>query len=385
MFDPTAAAKAVAPVLRQHSADADLMRSVAPEAVAAMSSAGLARILAPKAYGGYEASVSAQVHACIATAHACSAASWVNMVCAAHTYVVARFPKACRDNVFSKCPDVLIPGALAPQGEITRAGDSWIVNGRWHYASGIDHGAFVLLGCLGARSSDGARMPPMHVVVPRDKISVEDTWHTLGLRGTGSKDLIATNVLVPASHAMETAPMFNGELDGDVESLYRLPVMGGLASMLAGTVVGFTEAGLATFVDVTRFRREAYAGAQKAAKVGVQLRVAESTGEVALARASLEENCKIFDESLRTGALPLPFEMRVQLRWNAAYAVELCRRASERLSAISGAHALYDAHPLQRFFRDVSMASRHAIVDFDNVSEVKGRATLGLDPLPGLV
>ena len=384
-YDPVGASQAALPTLRQMSAQADMMRRVTPEAIKAMADAGLARLMTPKVYGGLELPVSTQIRACMATGGACSAASWVNMVCAAHTYVVARFPKQCRDEVFGNTPDVLIPGALAPQGQLNRADGGWMLNGRWHYGSGIDHGPWVLLGTLGEKTADGKRSAPMHVVVPKSDITVEDTWHTLGMRGTGSKDLIAKDVFVPGHRAMETAPLFNGDFQGDAEPLYRLPAMGGLASMLAGTVVGFSEAGLATFLDATRVRREVYAGASKAAKVGVQLRVAEASAELAMARSLLEQNCIILDDGLMRKEFPLPMAQRVQIRWNAAYAVELCRRAIERIFAVAGAHALYDGHPLQRVYRDISMASHHAIVDFDNAAELKGRLELGLDPPGGLV
>lgn len=384
-YDPIVAAQVALPTLRRVSAAGEVARRASPEAIAAMSGAGFARLLTPKVYGGYEQPVSAQIRACMTTGSACAAASWVNMVCAAHTYVVARFPKQCRDEVFAGNPDVLIPGALAPQGQVERVAGGWKLNGRWHYGSGIDHGPWVLLGCLGEKSADGKRAPPIHVVVPRADITIEDTWFTLGMRGTGSKDLIATDVFVPAHRAVETAPTFNGDFKGDVEPLYRLPVMGGLASMLAGTVVGFSGAGLATFVDATRVRREVYAGASKAAKVGVQLRVAEASAELAMARSLLEQNCRILDDGLAAGVFPLPLEQRVQIRWHAAYAVELCRRAIERVFAVSGAHAMYDGHPLQRVHRDINTASHHAIVDFDNAAELKGRLELGLEPQPGLI
>lgn len=384
-IDWVAAAERVRPVLAETTAASDMDRSVAPRAIAAMREAGLARLLTPKVFGGYELPVSAQVRACMATASACSAASWVNMVCAAHTYVVARYPAACRAEVFASDPDVLIPGTLAPQGEVRPAEGGWLLNGRWQFGSGIDHGPWVLLGALGAKDEDGKRHPPMHVVVPRSDIVVDDTWYTLGMRGSGSKDLVAENVFVPAHRAMPTAPLFNGDFDGEAEPLYRLPVMGGLASMLAGTVVGFSEAGLAAFIEATGVRRDVYGGSAKAAKPGIQKRIAEAGGELASARALIERNCAILDAALERNDPPAPLEERIALRWNAAYAVELCRRAAERIFAVAGAHAIYDDHPLQRFHRDIHTASHHAICDFDSAAELKGRLDLGLTDGLGLV
>ena len=58
--------------------------------------------------------------------------------------------------------------------------------------------------------------------------------------------------------------------------------------------------------------------------------------------------------------------------------------AIDRVFAVSGAHAMYDGHPLQRVHRDINTASHHAIVDFDNAAEIKGRVELGLEPQAGL-
>lgn len=377
-FDPVAAAAAIAETLRSHTDQGESDRRTTPQSVQAMKQAKLARILTPAAFGGHELSPSAQFHACMELGRSCSASSWVLMVCAAHTFVVARYSDQCRTEVFDGDPDVLIPGTLAPQGTARPVDGGVVVNGRWQFGSAIDHGPWVLLGAAGEKVADGKTPPPVHVVVPRDQIEVLDTWHTLGMRGSGSSDLVATELFVPAYRVMPTMPLFNGTFDGDAEPLYRLPVMGTLASMLAGTVVGFTEAGLDRFVEATRVRKDIYAGSSKAEKSGVQMRVAEALSEVATARHLVESNADLLDDALARNEPVMDTAGKVALRWNAAYAVELCRRAAERVFAVSGAHAIYNDSGLQRFHRDINTASHHAIVDFDSVAEMKGKLELGL-------
>ncbi|HIF10154.1 MAG TPA: hypothetical protein EYQ81_10155 [Sneathiellales bacterium] len=238
---------------------------------------------------------------------------------------------------------------------------------------------------MGEKDGSGGRAPPIHVVVPTVDIRIDDTWFTLGMRGSGSKDLVAEDVFVPAHRAMPTVPLFMGTFEGSAGPLYRLPVMGGLASMLAGTVVGMAGAGLAQFIEATKARRDVYMGNAKAAKAGLQMRVAEAGGELASARMLVERNCDILDAAMTANEAPLELGERVQIRWNAAYAVELCRRATERIFAAAGAHAIYDDHPLQRLHRDINTATHHAIADFDGVAEIKGRMELGLDEGLGLV
>ena len=145
-IDARAAAQEILPELAQHSDRSEVDRKVAAEAMVAIREAGLSRMLAPKALGGMELPVSQHIRSCIDLARGCPAASWVHMVCAAHTFVVGRYPQACLEEVFGGDPDVLIPGALAPQGSARKVADGWMLDGRWQFGSGVDHGPWLLLG-----------------------------------------------------------------------------------------------------------------------------------------------------------------------------------------------------------------------------------------------
>ena len=70
-------------------------------------------------------------------------------------------------------------------------------------------------------------------------------------------------------------------------------------------------------------------------------------------------------------------ELRVQARWNAAYGVELCRRAVARMYAGSGAHAVYAPSDFQVSFRNIEVGAQHASMDFDTSAEMYARMRLG--------
>lgn len=378
-YDPYASARSIVGRLAESVSRSEAQRRLDDDAVAAVKGAGLARLLTPKRFGGHELPLRAQILTCAITARGSSAASWIQMVCGAHSYVAGRFSDACQEEVFGGDPDVLIPGTLAAQGTIRRSDGGWILDGRWQFGSGIDHGPWLMFGARGIDDPKFGSAPNMHVIVPKSDIEVDDTWYTLGMRGTGSKDLVVRNLFVPDYRAMPTAELFLGTFDNPTTPVYRLPVLSGLASMLSGSVLGMAERGVDEFVSYTRVRAEIYAGGAKAQRVAVQLRVAEASAEVGLARKLVEENCDLFDAALAEDRPPMPVEVRARLKWNAAYAVELCRRAIEKLYAASGAHAVYDPSGLQSVFRDINTACHHAIVDFDGAAETRGRLMLGLD------
>jgi alkylation response protein AidB-like acyl-CoA dehydrogenase len=145
-----------------------------------------------------------------------------------------------------------------------------------------------------------------------------------------------------------------------------------------GTIVGIAERGLADFIDQTRLRRDIYVGGAKAMRAGLQMRVAEANTEIEVAGVLAERNCALLDAAM-ADPTPMGTEARAQIRWNAAYGTQLCRRATERLYAAAGAHATYNVNALQGFFRDINTASHHAVLDFDTVAEIKGKVLLDVE------
>lgn len=384
-FDPLAAAQAIVPGLRATAADSEARRQLSADAAGLLRTSGLMRLMTPRRYGGHELPPRAQILTCAITAKGCSAASWVQMVCGAHTFIVGRFPRQCQDEVFGEDPDVFIPGTPAAQGTVAPVTGGWLLNGRWQFCSGVDHGPWLIMGARGIADDAGEQAPNLEVVVPASDMRIVDTWHVLGMRGTGSKDIVAENVFVPRHRGAPLEHAMLGTMPDVDRPLYRLPIGVTLASMLTGSVLGIAERGLELFLAHTQARRDRYVGGQKAVKPAVQMRLAEAAGEIALARSLVERNCAELDAAMTRDEPPMHVTERGQLRWNMAHAAELCRRAIERLYAGAGANAAFDANELQRIYRDINTAVHHAIVDFDTLAEVRGRLLLGYDEGYGLV
>jgi len=371
-FNYKSAARAILPRLAATSDNSERMRRLDDDAAAALRESGLARVLTPKQFGGLELSPSAHIWTCAELSHACPAASWVLMVCVAHDYIVGRFPEECQKEVYGEGADNLVAGSLTPQGTIERVAGGWRLNGRWQFGSGCEHSPWFLMGAKVINPTvDGYLV--YHVMVPRADMEIDDTWHTLGMRGTGSKDLLARDVLVPEYRSMPTFPTFMGLSPHAKSPIYRLPVYSGLPCMVAGSVLGMAERGLKAFIEITSARKNAY-GIVKAEYAGMQRRINESSAEIAEARRLLGSVCQRFDAAMVEDQAPLPPLDRIQFRWDAAYIVELSRRA--RVFAASGAHGIYEGNPVLRAFRDINTACHHAVVDFDTVSEIRGRALL---------
>ncbi|MFN0092290.1 MAG: hypothetical protein ACKVWR_18805 [Acidimicrobiales bacterium] len=378
MIDAAAAAGTIADALAATDADSEALRRLSDRAVALLHEAGLTRLVSPARYGGGQLSPRALVEAERVVAHASPAASWVLMVCGAHTFIAGRMPGQAQDEVFGSDPGMLIPGVPSRQGTCRKTDGGYVLNGRWAFASGVDHGGWVMLGSRGVRNDAGEPCPGMLVVLPKDDVVIDDTWFSLGMRGTGSKDVVLDDVFVPAHRAVQMADAWLGTVAGVDIALYQLPISATLATMLCGTIVGMSERGLQLFLDQTRTRRDAYTGEPKSASVGLARRAAEANAEIAHAWALTQQSCDLLEAAMRC-APPMPVEARAHVRWNAAYAAELCRRAAERLFAGAGAGAAHDRNALQTVFRNVNTAVHHAMLDFDTTLEVQGRVLLGVE------
>jgi alkylation response protein AidB-like acyl-CoA dehydrogenase len=279
---------------------------------------------------------------------------------------------------------MLIPGVPSPRGTCQRTQAGYVLNGRWPYASGADHGDWVLIGCRGVRNEAGESCPSLIVVMPKADVVIDDTWFTLGMRGTGSKDVVLDNVAIPEHYAVPMAEAQLGTVPEVDVPLYRLPIRPALATMLLGTIVGMAERSLRVFIEQTRARRDVYSGTMKVDNAGMQRRVAEASAEIACAWALTQQNCDLLDQAMRRDP-PMPVAARAQARWNAAYATYLCRQASNRLFEGAGAGAAHDSHVMQGFFRDMNTATHHAMLDFDSNVEIQGKSLLGVELNEALV
>jgi 3-hydroxy-9,10-secoandrosta-1,3,5(10)-triene-9,17-dione monooxygenase len=183
---------------------------------------------------------------------------------------------------------------------------------------------------------------------------------------------------VPAHRTIDTKILFRGaspHAANHATNLYRLSAEAMLSMSVATAVLGSAKFALGKFIERTRERRVILTGARKAEHGPTQVRLAEAAAEIHSADLLLHDVLGEFDRLMATGER-FDNSHRVRAKWQAAYSVELCRRAVGRMFAGSGAHAVYTPSALQAAFRNVNVGAQHASVDFDNSAELYARARL---------
>ncbi|MDA1099853.1 MAG: acyl-CoA dehydrogenase family protein [Proteobacteria bacterium] len=363
-------------ILAAHSSQSEAARQLAGESVDAMRNAGLWRLLVPKRAGGDQRDFREAASLIGACSRHCSAAGWVLMVSAAHDWIIGGFPEAAQDDVWRHGPDGVTPGSLAPSGVLTPVNGGFKISGRWSFNSGAAHGEWFLLGNV-ERSSGKPRL--FHVVVPRADLTLDDNWRTIGLRGTGSVDATAQDAFVPEHRAMDSGLLLGGRGEWarrHDSRLYRIPIIPGLAVYLAAAAGGIAEGAFDAALELITSQTDRYTGTKKLERPGMHMRLAEARGELACASSLVADT---LDLLLRTAGQDDSPALRAQAKFQAAYAVELFRRAVDRLMAATGARSAFDDSALQRAFRDLTMAAKHEMINFDTSAQAYGRTLVGLD------
>jgi len=370
--------EAIAPQMATRAVACDEARQVVSESMRAMIDAGMFRITQPVRVGGYELNLRTFGAAVTALSRACSSSGWVLTVMGAHHWCLALFSEQAQDEVFGDGRDGLVAGTLSWQGNAVPVDGGYRVNGRWQFASGIDHAEWVMLGCADPQSHN----PRVHVVVPVDDLEIDDTWYVMGLQGSGSKDVLAHDLFVPAHRAVDTRELFSGTSPNATlhpTNLYRLSAEAMLCMSVSTAVLGSAQFALDQFIARTRERKVILTGASKAEHAPTQIRLAEAATEIRAAHLLQQEVFDAFDRLMASGER-FDIAHRTWARWQVSYAADLCRRAVTRLYSGSGAHAVYGPSALQRAFRNIHVGAQHANLDFDTGAEQYGRMLLGAKP-----
>lgn len=365
-------ASALVPVLKERARQTEGLRQVPAETIRDLRDAGLFAIATPERFGGNGHEIDLMFRVAMEIGKGCGSAAWCYAVWDIHNWMVGHWPLATQEEYFAGGPDTLSSSSFAPNGKLEPVDGGYTLSGRWEFSSGSDGATWALLGAMSPAG-------PNFVLIKRPDYQVlDDTWYVSGLRGTGSKDIVVDGAFVPAHRLLPMAGMgpASGAWQLHGRDSYRLPGMAILPFTLCSPVVGMAQGAVDEFIAMLKGKT---GPGRTADSVALQMRLAESSAEVDVARRLVTSDTREMIE--RAGAGDMPGELeQATYRRDFGYAVKLCVQAVNRLFEASGGHALFDANPLQRLHRDVHAGSHQGALYWDSIAEGYGRAALGLPP-----
>ena len=257
-----ARAKAMQPMLRERAQACEDLRRVPDETMQAFHEAGFFKILQPAAYGGYEMRPLTAFKVSMELAKACPSSAWVENLLSVHNWEIALIDPRTAEDVWGEDPTLLLSSSYAPFGKVEVVEGGYKVTGRWPWSSGCDHGQWVILG--GAiRGPEG--IDPRAFIIPRSDYEIDDTWFVIGLKGTGSKDIVVKDAFVPEHRTHAFKRSFSRTEIGwqtfDAPG-YKYPFGIVFAYCLAVNTIGMAEGALETFQEDMAKRTAAYDNAK---------------------------------------------------------------------------------------------------------------------------
>ncbi|MEU3012312.1 acyl-CoA dehydrogenase family protein [Nocardia asteroides] len=379
---------AIADQLRDQAPEAEQLGQLPDATARLLKEAGPIRLLQPKKYGGFESHPREFAETVMATAALDGASGWITGIVGVHPWQLAFADPKVQDEVWSDDHDTWIASPYAPTGIARPVEGGYIFNGRWQFSSGTDHCDWIFLGAFLGDAEGKMALPPtmLHMILPRsDYTIVEDSWNVVGLKGTGSKDIIVKDAFVPDYRVMNGDHVIDGTAQkeyGVTETLYKMPWSTMFPLGISSAVVGIAEGALAAHLDYQRDRVGAQGTAVKDDPY-VLFAIGEAAADINAARQELLTNVdRIYD--LVEAGKEISFAERAAVRRTQVRAAWRAVTAVDQIFARSGGNAMRMDKPLQRFWRDAHVGLAHAIHVPSTVYHASALSSLGIEPADNL-
>lgn len=355
-------ARQIAVTAGEMSSEIDNDRRLPEELVAVLGESGLLRAGAPVEVRGLELPPGVALRCAEVVARGNASAGWCISIAITSSLLVAYLPTSSRDALFGEGRGVAA-GVWAPRGTGRTVDGGVVVSGRWAFCSGITHAGMMFAGCL----VDDQRVPSV-VALRKEDVQVLDTWHTLGLRGTGSHDTVADEVFVPADRVFS---LFDGPIVD--RPLYRFPVFGFFALSIAAAALGNARGAIDDLIELACAKKGLGSTRTLAERPATQAAVATAESALGAARALYYQSIEAAWQASQDGGVSV--ETRNRLRLAATHAVRTSADVVRDMYDLAGGTAIYDSAPLQRRFRDAYTATAHFQVN-EASRELPGRILL---------
>lgn len=344
------------------AAEGERLGTLPPDLVEAFQEEGLFRLALPKSLGGREQDVASILATIEEVSRADGSAGWSVMISATSGIVAAYLAPEVASTMFDARS--IVCGVIAPKGAGTRAGDGYVVNGRWPFTSGCRHADWMALACIVDGSVRSA-------IVPAADVEICDTWHVSGLRGTGSNDVAVTDAFVPDTRWFSLAEPVQVDTP-----LYRFPLFCFLGLGVAAVALGIGRRAIDELIALAGAKTPAAGRRTLAERTTMQADVSRAEALVSSAGSYVYATVERAWDAAERGEVTV--DLRRDLRLATTNAARACADAVDLCYDAGGGTSIYESSALQRCFRDIHALTQHMVVS-PSTYELTGRLLFGLE------
>jgi alkylation response protein AidB-like acyl-CoA dehydrogenase len=354
--DAVMRARALRPAIEAAVEDIERTKRIPEPLLGELHRSRLLRMLLPRSAGGDELEPWTYLRAVEEIGRADASIAW-NMFVANSSALIASFlaPEAARA-IFDDPRTVIAWGP--PNGCQAKAvPGGYRVSGRWSFASGCRAANWMGAHCQVVEPDGSLR--PNHLgrpairtlLFPVEQAVLEDTWHTIGLRGTASDSYSVTDLFVPEAFSTTRE---DPSLRRDPGRLYAFPMQGIYAVGVCGVALGCAREMLESFRELAGSKVPR--GLKRLAdNAVVQSDVARNEAKLGAAHAYLSETLHdIWDRVEGTEIIAVPDRARVRLA--CAHAIQAATEVADYAYKAAGTDAIVPGSAFERRFRDIHTA-----------------------------
>jgi 3-hydroxy-9,10-secoandrosta-1,3,5(10)-triene-9,17-dione monooxygenase len=368
-------ARELVPKLRERATHTEELRHLPQDTIDDFIDLGLLRAPQPARYGGHALDYRVMLEIAAELGRGCGSSGWCYAIWASHNWFAGMFPQGGQEEYWSESLDTLSCTSFNPaRTEVNPVSGGYRVTGHWSFSSGCDASTWGMLTAAGPAG-------PMVCLIPSTEFRIVDNWYVSGLRGSGSKDVVAEDVFVPEHRILLYGDAGEANTPGRQvhpdDPNYRVPLHSIFAYTLASPIVGMAQGALEAFQDYVTDLVSSTRG-KMAESGGIQGRFGEASAEFLAARTIMQTDAQEMADRARRYETPTVSE-RAAYRLKETYVAKLAVRSVDRIFEASGGHGLYNDSPIQRFHRDAHAASHHVGLGWDVAAEQYSRDRFGLE------
>ncbi|MDO8862113.1 flavin-dependent monooxygenase [Haliea sp. E1-2-M8] len=345
---------ALGDLFRRNASEARKIRKVPQDNIDALQEAGFFLALQPRRWGGHEVDPQDFFRMHLAIAENCMSTAWASGIIAVHAFQLALMDERAQQDVWGEDIHTRISSSYAPLGKVTEVEGGFRLGGRWGWSSGSDHCTWVFLGAI---CPDGGFRS---FLVPRGDYEIVDTWHAMGLQGTGSNDIVVNDAFVPDYRTHKAEDGFLGTNPGvtaDSAPLYRLPWAQLFVRVVSTPAIGAAREALDLYRQLVVGKASGDA-TKLAGDTAPQERIAAAITSIDEMEAILFRN---FDRMMAqvTSGEEVPVLERIKYRYQASLVIERCMAVVDSLFSSAGGGSVFLGSEIQQRFLDIHTGRAH--------------------------
>jgi alkylation response protein AidB-like acyl-CoA dehydrogenase len=356
---PVDTARKLAAQVRSCAATIEADRELPAPLFEALADAGLFHLLLPRSLGCPELDLPTYVRVIGELGLGDASTAWIVNQCSVFATYAARMPTDAARAIWIDTPRSIVANTPLPTATALAVAGGYRVTGRQGFSTGCRHAAWLAaqapVTVNGApRLLDNGQPDARYFFVPAAEATLLDTWQVRGMRGTGTHHFAVNDVFVPEARTVLVAspPLV------EAGPLYQFPRTLLFGSGDAAVALSVARAGLDAFIELASAKNPRQMAGLLRDQVLAQADVGRAESELRAGRAMLHETVReVWAAVSERGTVTL--DERVAMRMAITHPIRLAVQVIDALYNAAGATAIYESHPLQRYFQDVHVLSQH--------------------------